>query len=83
MKCLCSIYRSPRLAETYLYVAKDEGLARVPEALLGRFGKPALAMTLLLSPARRLARADVSQVLEAIEAQGFYLQMPPVPGARQ
>jgi len=63
----------------YLYVEKKEGLEPVPEDLLRRFGKPELAMTLMLSPEKKLARADVEYVLEKIEEQGFYLQMPPRP----
>jgi len=79
MKKLCSIYRSPKEEGMYLYVDKDNDLASVPEALLKRFGHPELAMTLLLTPDKKLARADVAKVLEAIEEQGFYLQMPPRP----
>lgn len=63
----------------YLYVEKKEGLEPVPEDLLRRFGKPELAMTLMLSPEKKLARADIEHVLEKIEEQGFYLQMPPRP----
>lgn len=77
MKRICSIYRSNRVEGMYLYVDKKEDLARVPDALLQRFGKPELAMTLLLHPERTLARADINGVLEAIEQAGFYLQMPP------
>lgn len=76
MKTLCDIYSSKE-AEMYLYVKKADGLSRVPEALLTRFGKPLHAMTLLLQPGRQLARADTSRVLESLDAQGFYLQMPP------
>lgn len=79
MKVLCSIYRSSRVEEMYLYVDKKEDLARVPEDLLKTFGKPELAMTLALSPERKLARADVNRVLQAIAEQGFYLQIPPKP----
>ena len=79
MKKLCSIYRSPKEEGMYLYVDKDNDLASVPEALLKRFGQPELAITLLLTPDKKLARADVAKVLEAIEEQGFYLQMPPRP----
>jgi uncharacterized protein len=81
MKTLCSIYRSSRIENMYLYVDKKEDLARVPEELLKTFGKPALAMTLALYPERKLARADVNKVLEAIAHNGFYLQMPPKPEA--
>lgn len=76
MQTVCAIYRSSKTEGMYLYVDKREGLARVPEALLQRFGAPQPAMTLLLHPGRKLARADVGRVLEAIAEQGFYLQLP-------
>lgn len=78
-KVLCSIYRSSRIDGMYLYVDKKEDLARVPDELLKTFGKPELAMTLALHAERKLARADVSKVLESIAQNGFYLQMPPKP----
>ena len=61
----------------YLYVDKQEGIERVPEALLAQFGTPEEAFTLLLSADRTLARANAVEVLAAIDEQGFYLQMPP------
>ena len=39
--------------------------------------EPESVMTIALTPERKLARADVNEVLAAIEEQGFYLQMPP------
>jgi uncharacterized protein YcgL (UPF0745 family) len=61
----------------YLYVDKQQGIAELPEALLATFGTPESVMTLLLTPERKLARADAATVLDAIEQNGFYLQMPP------
>ncbi|MDG9852955.1 YcgL domain-containing protein [Pseudomonas nitroreducens] len=77
MKRICSIYKSPRKNEMYLYVDKREALSRVPEALLAAFGVPKHAFDLVLSPERQLAREDINVVLENIEKQGFHLQMPP------
>ncbi|MHA6493894.1 YcgL domain-containing protein [Pseudomonas borbori] len=77
MKRICSIYKSPRKNEMYLYVLKSDGLARVPETLLAAFGPPALAFSLVLTPERELAREDIHQVLANLEAQGYHLQMPP------
>lgn len=77
MKRICSIYKSPRKREMYLYVDKREALARVPEALLSAFGAPQHAFDLLLTPERKLARDDIHKVLDNIEKQGFHLQMPP------
>ncbi|MEP9316719.1 YcgL domain-containing protein [Pseudomonas sp. LABIM340] len=77
MKRICSIYKSPRKNEMYLYVDKREALSRVPEALLVAFGAPQHTFDLVLSPERQLAREDINVVLENIEKQGFHLQMPP------
>lgn len=63
----------------YLYVEKTTGLESVPDDLLSRFGQPELVMTLVLTPEKKLARADVKRVLAMIDEKGFYLQMPPLP----
>lgn len=77
MKRICSIYKSPRKREMYLYVDKREALTRVPEALLNVFGAPQHVFDMLLTAERKLAREEAGQVLENIEKQGFHLQMPP------
>ena len=77
MKRICSIYKSPRKNEMYLYVDKREALKRVPEALLSLFGPPQHCFDLLLTPERQLAREDIHKVLQNIEEQGYHLQMPP------
>jgi uncharacterized protein len=76
-KLLCEVFKSPRMDEMYLYVDKREGLSRVPEPLLERFGKPQPAMTLILSPDKRMGRAQAADVMAGIREKGFYLQMPP------
>ena len=58
MKRLVEIFRSPRKQEMYLYVDKHSGCAEVPDVLLTQFGEPEWVMTLLLTPQRKLARAD-------------------------
>lgn len=80
---LCAVFRSRRNADTYLYVDHQEGFARVPEALMRELGGTERAMTLALHPGRKLARADVAEVLRAIEERGFYLQLPPLPGTEE
>ena len=77
MKRICSIYKSLRKNEMYLYVDRAEALTRVPEGLLAAFGPPQHAFDLVLTPERKLAREDIQKVLENIETQGFHLQMPP------
>ena len=60
----------------YLYVIKQDGLNRVPEPLMEKFGKAVHAMTLVLTPERELANADITKVLSSMEENGYYLQMP-------
>lgn len=74
---LITVYRSPREEGLYLYVAHEESLARVPDELLQQFGKPEEAMRLQLNENRKLARAKAQDVLSAIQAKGYYLQLPP------
>lgn len=77
MKRICSIYRSTRKNEMYLYVLRADALARVPEPLLSAFGTPIHAFDMVLTPERVLAREDITKVLENLDNQGYHLQMPP------
>ncbi|PVZ13911.1 MULTISPECIES: YcgL domain-containing protein [unclassified Pseudomonas] len=77
MKRICSIYKSPRKREMYLYTLKADGIAKVPEGLLPLFGTPVHAFDLVLTPERTLAREDITKVLENLDTQGYHLQMPP------
>jgi len=77
LKRICSIYRSPKKNEMYLYVLKSDVLKRVPPELLVAFGTPYHAFDLVLSPERALAREDIHQVLANLDKQGYHLQMPP------
>ncbi len=79
IKRICAVYRSPCTEGMYLYVDHQDDLAKVPEGLLARFGKPVRAMTLVLTAERKLSRADVAKVMQEIADNGFYLQLPPQP----
>ena len=70
-KILCDIYRSEKKDGLYLYVPKSRGFTDVPTELLTMFGKPQLVLTLILSPDRPLARADINKVLEGLAEKGF------------
>ena len=77
-KLHCSVYRSPKKEGMYLYVPKIEPFERVPAELLQTFGVPGHVMDLELTPERKLARVSAPDVLNGIEQNGYYLQMPPV-----
>ena len=80
-KVLCKVYRSARRSEMYLYVTREQDLAPVPDDLLQRFGTPELALTLTLTPDRKLARASTGEVLAALRERGWFLQLPPLADA--
>lgn len=77
MKVLTDIYRSSKKEGLYLYVKKGQDLAELPEILMKQFGKAEFSMRILLTEEKKLARANAADVLEAMEKQHFYLQMPP------
>ena len=77
MKYFVEIFRSSRKEEMYLYVEKAKGLKDVPDVLMKQFGEPESVMTLMLEPSRKLARVNTADVLQGLEEQGFFLQMPP------
>ncbi|MEM1142366.1 MAG: YcgL domain-containing protein [Pseudomonadota bacterium] len=76
-RILCDVYRTPKREGMYLFVRREEGLQRVPEALLARFGTPELALSFVLDKDRALANADPEAVRERLLGEGYYLQMPP------
>ena len=75
---VCNVYKGDKKADTYIYVNKREGTARVPPELLGIMGELELALTFVLRPGRTLAREDPDAVAANIESQGYHLQLPPV-----
>jgi len=78
-KLFCSIYKSRKRADMYLYVPRGKDFKDLPAALTEHFGPGVHVSDLILSPQRPLARADVNKVMAGVRQQGFYLQMPPPP----
>jgi uncharacterized protein YcgL (UPF0745 family) len=73
----CFIYKSLRKADAYLYVLQEEDFSAVPATLREMLGRLEYVMRLQLTPERKLARADVAQVIDALSGHGYYLQLPP------
>lgn len=74
---LLAVYKTAKKAGMYLYVAKKDDFSTVPEALMNQFGRPELVMMLPLSKREALGGVDKAKLIEAVNEQGFYLQMPP------
>ena len=76
-KRFCSVFKSSKKREMYLYVDRKDGVNNLPEALQSIFGEPTHVLDMILTPSKKLARVDAGKVLEEIALNGFYLQMPP------
>jgi uncharacterized protein len=74
---LCVIYKSPKKAQTYLFIKQRDKFDDVPEALMAMFGTPSLVTIINLDNKDKLALADINKVRENLNNQGFYLQLPP------
>ena len=83
----CSIFKSSKKAEMYLYIARPEpteneaeaanSLEILPEEMRAAFGRVTFVMDLELSEERKLARVNVLHVMDSIQSKGFFIQVPP------
>ena len=74
---LCVIYKSPKKAQTYLFIKQRDKFDDVPEALMAMFGTPTLVTIINLDNKDQLAMSDINKVRENLDSKGFYLQLPP------
>ncbi len=75
----CQVFRCSRQAEMYLYVPLGADLEELPDGLLRFLGRVEPVLELTLTPERRLARAEVAEVMAKLREQGYFVQMPPEP----
>ena len=73
----CTVVRSSERDFTYLYLRDGFVFEDLPGELQKMFGTPQEVMQLELTAGRQLAQQDVKQVMSEVEAQGFFLQLPP------
>lgn len=73
----CVIYKGTKKPDSYLYVEQADEFSRVPAELLDMFGPLEQVMSLELNERKKLARADVREVMFQLQQQGYYLQLPP------
>jgi uncharacterized protein YcgL (UPF0745 family) len=71
------VYVSRRKPGTYVYLPVEDDWSQVPEQIRKLLGETEKVLDLDLTPDRQLARATGAEVIDAIEQQGFYLQLPP------
>ncbi|EGN74407.1 hypothetical protein A28LD_2205 [Idiomarina sp. A28L] len=74
---LVRILRSPKKADTYLYLPLKAEIDELPEVLQGLFTPEQLVTKLSITPERQLARISGVKLLEHLNTEGYYLQVPP------
>lgn len=74
---LCTIYKSTKKSEAYLFVKQRDDFSSVPAPLMSMFGTPTLVTVMNLANKEKLALADIDKVKENLNGQGYYLQLPP------
>ena len=76
----CYVYKGDRKQDHYLYLNSEfdpqSPNASIPDAILSLLGELSLVLEFELDLDRKLPQADAKHVLESIDQQGFYLQMP-------
>lgn len=73
----CFIYKSNKKADLYLYLDKQDDFSSVPGTILKSIGQPEYVMQLEITPERKLARENAADVINGINENGFFIQMPP------
>lgn len=71
------VYKSLKKADTYVYLAGRDDLARLPEPLRAQLGELRFVLEVALTPERRLAQEDPAVVRANLVARGFHIQFPP------
>ncbi|MCH8492386.1 MAG: YcgL domain-containing protein [Idiomarina sp.] len=74
---LVRVLRSPKKADTYLYMPLTAVVSDLPEPLQPLFSPEILVTKLNITPERNLASISGVKLLEHLETEGYYLQIPP------
>ena len=72
----CSVHKSLKKDETYLFIPTTTELSDLPPELLKILGQTEKVMDLTLTPEKKMARGSAESILNEISEQGFHLQMP-------
>lgn len=74
---LAYVYKSLKKADTFLYLAKRDDFAGLPEPLRTQLGALHFVLEVELTPQRKLAQEDPEVVRNNLATRGFHLQFPP------
>lgn len=72
----CTIYKSNKKTDYYLFVEQENNFERVPEALLKMLGPLEFVMSINLDARKKLSQANPIEVKQLLIEQGYFLQLP-------
>ena len=70
------VYKSLKKADTYVYLARRDDFAALPEPLRTQLGALQFVLEVELTPQRKLSQEDPAVVRENLAQRGFHLQFP-------
>ena len=73
----CKVYRCERKQGAYLYLGDDTDIGALPDAVTQSLQPFVEVMALSLTVDSKLANANAKTVIDDLDRQGFYLQLPP------
>ncbi|WP_169392862.1 MULTISPECIES: YcgL domain-containing protein [Psychrobacter] len=83
----CDVYKFARHDDMYVYIARPnypndvdeitDWLSVLPKDLRQTLGTAKFVMHLDLATTPKLARVDKAEVIEKLESQGYFVQLPP------
>lgn len=77
MPVSCRVYKSSNKAQTYLYVKTNCTLDTLPEGLITLLGELTPFLTLELNASTKLAQVNVVDVINQLNENSYFLQLPP------
>jgi len=76
----CYVYKGDQKQDHYLYLPNEfnpqQPPENLPKAILGLLGELSFVIEFELTQDRQLQQADAKHVIESLDNQGYYLQMP-------
>ena len=73
------VYKSRRKSDTYVYLRERDGFGLIPDPLRSSLGELTFVLEVMITPERKLARADAKVVRANLIERGFHVQYPPPP----
>ena len=73
----CHIYRSKYKKGMYVYLREKDNFDALPEDLRNQLGTLEFTFSMTLEDGKKLVRLDIKQVMQQLEKDGYFLQLPP------